>query len=315
MRANTRVKSLRNYQREALAVLAIVQALENAYAENYLTQLLLGDHSLPVKKLHHPTLETFGALQDMKYDRVKRFITYLTEQGYLQVANPIFGTLKIADKGIKYMEEPEPIMLGSKDLRTSRYEQLLKIELTHLRKEISRETNKLVFRVYTDFTLKQIIKDKPVCLSDLTQIPGLSEEIIATYGDKILEVVQSVDEKRRKEEAASFQKKINSPSHQEVKTLFLAGLNPHEMADKRKVKVDTIYQTLVRLHHANEIDLRQWIEANIDKDILERGVGYFQDKQDSRLKPAHEQLNIDYQILRLCRLYANASLATVATSA
>lgn len=304
MKANTNLKGLQNFEHEAVTIFSTIRQLDKHYGANYLIQLLIGDSSFPLKKIQHAALETFGSLKHMTNERLRNFVNYLLEIDYLAIANPAYGTLKLTDKGEEFLAEPVPLLLETKTLKTSRYEQLIIIELRQLRSTLSKELNKPAFRIFTDFTLKKLVKDKPISIAELEHIAGLSDIIIENHGDKFLDAIALAERKRTEEENRKEQKKIASPSHQKVKELFLSGYFPKEIAEMRAVKESTILQTLIRLHEHGQIDFKDWIEQTLDKETLNKGVAYFKESMDQKLKLAHEKLEMPYDTLRLCRVYA-----------
>ncbi len=81
------------------------------------------------------------------------------------------------------------------------------------------------------------------------------------------------------------------------------------MAARRDIKVNTVAAYLRRLHQTNQIDLRPWIEANVPAELLHKGASYFKSAADKRLGTAHQTLDIDFETLKWCQIYAAADQA------
>ena len=52
-----------------------------------------------------------------------------------------------------------------------------------------------------------------------------------------------------------------------------------------------------------EIDLRPWIEKNVDSKALYKGAEYFKKVSNPKVKEAFQVLGLDYETLNLCKMY------------
>lgn len=296
-----------NERDHVLAVLQTVSALKHNYGARYLGKVLLGQKELGLKEEHQQLL-TFGAMEEVHFDRVYKLIYYLIDQSYLKIVNTNFGTIDITEKGKDFLHEPHDIWLRPRDLRTNAYDIQLIIELRRIRQQLSKQEAKPPFRIFSDYTLQQIVRHKPTDVMSLKKLPGIGDYKGDRYGHLITQAVITLLEKKKADNKAKRFKRAYNYSHQEVKNLFEAGMNIDEIADKKQIKSTTVRAYLFDLHETGQINLLPWIEKEVDAQTLEKGKSYFERVQNARLKEAYEMLGLDYDTLRLCRLYvANMS--------
>ncbi|MEM7373705.1 MAG: RQC domain-containing protein [Bacteroidota bacterium] len=289
---------------ETQEILKTILLLEESYAANYLINILRGKKQF-LKQLCHAEYETFDSLADRSGDYLRNVIHFLVQQHYLQVQDSVYGRLSTTEKGITFLDAPKELRVRKRDLRRSTYDYLLLTELRKVRRNLSQEQSIASFRIFTDYSLDSIIREKPTDVNSLRLVPGFGEYKANRYGPAILKVVQEVLERKKQDDQIRLLKKVRRPSYQQVKSLFEVGLSEAAIARKRMIKPQSVRTTLLDLHRAGEIDLRHWIETTVEKEVLQKGSNFFLKAENIRLKDAYEALGLDYDTLRLCRLYVS----------
>ncbi|MEM6799836.1 MAG: RQC domain-containing protein [Bacteroidota bacterium] len=297
------LETLVNIKEETSLILKTVVLLDQKYGINYVIRILKGSDSFGFKDERHRQLETFALMKGKHSERIRNLINYLLRNHFLQVNNSNYGSLGITTKGEEFLFYPGDLILNARELRTSTYDKRLLLGLKQLRNTLAREEEKAPFRIYTDYTLGRIVDDKPKDLVELKMIPGLGDYKANRFGPAILAIIQEVMDQKRIDDKAKFLKKVFSGAHQEVKALFEAGSSIEEIAAKRSVQAQTVETYLGNLHKAGEINLKPWIEERLNMQTLEKASRYFLKSPESSLKKAYFDLGIDYDSLKLCRLY------------
>ncbi|GAB4403520.1 MAG: hypothetical protein OHK0039_02810 [Bacteroidia bacterium] len=292
-----------NVREEVAIVLQMVASLEGRYGANYVVQLLRGWDRYGLREEAHRNLETFGALQKWHTDRIHHLIDLLMEEGLLACHNIQYGTLHLTVAGEQFLQAPQDWLVKSATLRSSKYERMLAVELRQIRMALSREEQTEPYRIFNDYTLQCILDKKPQDLEGLKMIPGLGDYKINRYGALIIQAVMRVAERKSQDNYHAMLKRVKSPGYQTVKMMYEHGLSEAEMAAERMVKPVTIRRILLDLHRAAEIDLRPWIEQQVQPTDLEKAGAFFRQEESPRLREAYEYLGLDYDTLRLCRLY------------
>lgn len=287
---------------EAIQILKTVLLLEKAYSQGYIQRIVLGDSRFPLRNVNHKDLETFGILEGVFFSRIDGIIEYLVQHKMLEVKNAQYGNLLLTDAGEKYLDDPQALVVPLKEIRQAWYENELSRSLRKLRKDIAEQTACQPYMVFTNFTLRQIVKHLPETITELSQFPGM-EDAEETTRILIVGEVGRIVEKKALDEKTGIYSRSFSPSHRKVKELYMAGMAPSEIAKRRKVKLSTVEEYMATLHQAGHLDMKPYIEENVDSKILHKAGKYFKQAADAKLQDAHEVLGFDYDTLRKCRTY------------
>lgn len=293
---------MEDVQQEAWHICNILAFIDKAITASYLIRQLKG---INLTKANSGPVDSVGKLRDMESDRIRCLIRYLGNQGFLQRVGEKTGSMILTEKGQTFHKSPYPIILYPRQLSQNKYEREVYSRLRQLRKNICKEEGCPAYIIYSDFTLEELSFRRPQNLTQLAGIPGMGDIRINRYGPAILNILKDVRNKQklaRKEELAQL---VQRPSFKEVKAMFEAGMTISEMAERREVKESSIFKMLSDLYEAREIDLSNFIEAEIPAETLQRGKTYFESQQASPLNMAFKELGIGYETLRLCRLYVS----------
>lgn len=291
---------------KVMAILKTVLLLEKAYAGTYIQRILTGNSSFGWKNEGHKRLETFGELGEEHFSHIDDLINFLVKQEMLSVEHPTYGTIAITDKGREWMNDPQKVETTWGELKKSWYQVQLIMALRELRKESADQKEKAPFELFTNYTMEVLAEKLPQTEADLKAIPGM-EELDSGLRLMILAQITRIAEKKEIDDRTGIFRKAYSPSHQKVKEMFLEGGSLDEIAAAREIAGSTVIQYLETLHEAGEVDLVSWIEQTIDPAELEKGAEYFRQASLRQLTPAHEALGLEYDVLRLCRFYAESA--------
>ncbi len=294
-----------NLKDSAIDILKTVLLLEQSYGVNYLVRILQGIQEYGFRETNHQHLETFGTLQDQYQEMIRDITQYLIKEEFLEILDKRFGNIGITQKGKDFLDHPSDIWVLPRTIRASKIDKRIFYALKNMRKEIAEEASKPPFHIFTDYTLHCIVEEKPTDLHSLHSVPGIGDYKVEKYGHMIIGIINDLLEQKAEEDQTRLLKKADSPSHQAIKTMFEEGKSLDEIATAREVKVSTVRAALHCLHTTGHIDLIPWIKENLDPEILEKGIAYFKENTQIRLTQAYEDLGLDYDTLRLCRMYVS----------
>ncbi|GAB4403517.1 MAG: hypothetical protein OHK0039_02800 [Bacteroidia bacterium] len=288
---------------DVIQVLKTVVLLERAYSAGYLVRLLRADAAYGLRKDAHKEIETFGILEEETYGYVDDLIHYLIREGYLKVVDPRYGTIQLSEMGTQFMNAPESIVVTPAQFRKHWYELEIMGRLRQLRKTLAEKEGKEPYELFNNFHLQQIAHEMPQTDEQLRSIPGLPS---MKEGVRLLLLaeIHQVQEKKEIDDKTGVYRKASSSSHRAVQSLFESGYSLSEIARRRNMKEKSVQQYLENLHLAGKLDLRPWIEDQVDPKLLHKGSEYFKSVSQPRMKEAHEVLGLDYDVLSLCKLYA-----------
>lgn len=273
------------------------------YGMNYLVQLLIGEVGIQYRKPEHGSLETNGSWNGMSRTRARELMCYLIRKGLLYQSMQEYPLIRISKMGREFLEKPYEINQGEEQIFPGKPEVRLRYKLMELREQIAQENNLPASAIFPETTLQHLCVAKPGSELELLQVYGIGPWKAKKYGSRILEVMESFRENEKVRAVTRVLKSVVRPTFQETKTLFQQGLDSGEIARTKGIKESTVRHYLEKLHLCGEIDLRTWIEKQVDRNTLHRAIRYFREAEDKRLSTAHEVLGLDYETLRLCRIY------------
>ncbi len=292
-------------QPEMTTLLQTVLLVEEKYGANYLIRLLRGERQYVNQFEGHTQLPVFGAFRAVSSDQIRQWIQFAIKQDWLLVTHPIFGCLGLTEAGKMFLLRPEAVPVRAKQWKTTMLEKLLLVSLRKLRFELARAESVPAFRIFTDQSLQALVSRRPVDLKSLQTIPGMTDTHCNRYGGTILMCILRVLHQYENQVREQTRKRADQPAQQEVQALFESGFSTEEIAERRIVKTGTIIRSLEQLHLAGKLNLKSWVEEHVDSPTLTSARDWFHQHRHAPLREAYEALGLDYETLRLCRLYVD----------
>ncbi len=291
-----------NIKHETGDILKTVVLLEDSMGLSYIMNVLRGAEVEWIKK-EHQQLETFGALCGQESDRIRTIVNFMIDRELIKPSARTGNTIEITAEGRAFLDNPADLLVSPGFLRTKRYTWGLRRKLWELRRDIARKNEEPAYQVMSELTVERLTHLMPANLQELQSIPGLTSPRIDEFGHALLQIISSFREMRKNEALQKIKRVVKSRTYQEAKELFNQGKSIAEIAETKGIKDETVINYLGRLHRTGDIDLKPWIEANLNGEELYRAADYFKKVQNPRLKEAHEVLGIGYPTLRLALLY------------
>lgn len=291
-----------NIQAEAIAILKTVVSLEQKFTAKYVTYILKGwDKFLRTEM--HKHLETFGAYNTLSEERLLQIIDFLEEENYLYIKDNEKGILGISAAGLRVIAKETAVWAEVEKLKTSELARVLGAKLKEVRKAFAQKESRPIYEVFTDYMLKSIVKNLPQTASDLKEIAGFNSFRLFRYGKEILESISFVQENLAEAIIQEKQARVMQTGYLAVKKAFESGANFNEIALKCNLKPYLAARFLSELHETGHIDLKRWIEGNVNVLDLHKGVNFFHNHQDVSLKDAYWTLGLAYPTLMFCKVY------------
>lgn len=281
-------------------ILKTILLTGNKYGSRYIIQLLKGNKKLKFRKAHHLHIETFGT-ETAGEQFLNKVFYYLLKNNYIEHNNGIYATYKVAQKGAEFLENPQEMKKVLSKLYFTHKDWQLFCTLRDWRNEIALKKKYAPSRILSDFAIKEIVEKKPKTYISVNELKLMKNWQKKAHSKTILNLIKSYE----KMLIDSFLQKVKSPTYQETKQLFEKGYTIEEIATHKHVTDSTILSYLTDLHVAKELNLNPWIENNIKTSTFQRAVDYFKNAKNKKLKVAFESLKIDYNTLKLCKLYVS----------
>ena len=193
-----------------LALRAVVQT-ENRFNLNHVGQVLLGLSNPHIESYAHNALPVYGAgvaLGDAQF-----WHTVLRQcllNGFLEKDIDSIGLVKMAAKGMDFIENPYPITLTKdhdfeaeqkadedklEEQQGAGHDEALFVLLKDLRRQVAREKNLPPYVLFQDPSLKEMATTYPTSLHDLTHVSGVGQGKASKFGAPFVAAIrQYVDD-------------------------------------------------------------------------------------------------------------------------
>ncbi|WP_299779619.1 DNA helicase RecQ [uncultured Formosa sp.] len=242
----------------AQKILSAVYRLKEKEAIGTILDVLRGSQNVNILEKGYNTLKTFGIGKDIAWKDWQHFIIQLINQGYCEIAfhknnalqltefskNVLFKGAKvsltrpvhIAEPKVKEKVKRTKTRKSSPSTSDSLFERLRK-----LRYKISKEENIPAYLIFSDKTLTEMERERPMSIMDLMDVSGVGQHKAETYGDEFIEEIMNfLGSKMKKEKKRA--------THLVTYDLYKKGLSIEEISMQRKLKDTTVYSHIAKLY-------------------------------------------------------------------
>lgn len=288
----------------AQKALSVITRLNEKEAIGTVIDVLRGAHNATVLDKGYDKLKSHGVGNDISWRDWQQYIIQLINQGYCEIAFHKNNALRLTSFSNKVLFEKEKVSLTRpidiKEIKVDKKEpkvakakkDTLFERLRKLRHEIALDENIPAYLVFSDATLKEMERARPMSESDLLEISGVGQRKLEVYGDEfIAEIVKFMGEKNKKPR----KKDTNLVTYE----LYKEGFTIDEIAEKRDVKPTTIFSHLAKLYaDGKDIDIYKFV-SNDEVEKVRKAKEELENPQ--ALRPYFEHFNseLEYYKIRL----------------
>lgn len=177
--------------------------------------ILRGQDTAEIRQNRYDRLKTYGMGRDLSYRDWNDYLIQMFQLGYYEVDHRDGNRLKITELGHSILHGSKKAMLaeikredlsvkGRKkrlaeeakaarqaSLERNEQQQHLLLELRTLRQHIAEQEQKVLHTVFSDKTLGAILDFRPITMSAMNEIPGISRSKLLKYGIQLVLKVRS----------------------------------------------------------------------------------------------------------------------------
>jgi len=298
----------------AQKILSAVYRLQEKEAMGMIVDVLRGSQNAAVLAKGYQGVRTFGIGKDIAWKHWQHFIIQLINQGYCEIAfhkhnalqltafsnNVLFNGAKVAlTKPIEITEIKALVKEKKTRLKRTKKKAKPKIDahnlferLRLLRYKISQEEDIPAYLVFSDATLKEIERERPMSDDDFLKISGVGQRKMEVYGDEFIAEINSF-----------MGSKLNKPKKKDTVLitydLYKSGMSIEEISIERKLSSTTIYSHIAKLFSKGKnINIFDFV-SNSDVETVRKAKVALD--SPTALKPYFSYLNeeLDYFKIRL----------------
>ncbi|MDB4225631.1 DNA helicase RecQ [bacterium] len=298
----------------AQKILSAVYRLKETEAMGMIVDVLRGSQNAAVLAKGYQGVRTFGIGKDIAWKHWQHFIIQLINQGYCEIAfhkhnalqltafsnNVLFNGAKVAlTKPIEITEIKALVQEKKTRLKRTKKKGKPKIDANNLferlrllRYKISQEEDIPAYLVFSDATLKEIERERPMSDNDFLKISGVGQRKMEVYGDEFIAEIMSF-----------MGSKLNKPKKKDTVLitydLYKSGMSIEEISIERKLSSTTIYSHIAKLFSkGKDINIFDFV-SNSDVEAVRKAKVALD--SPTALKPYFTYLNeeLDYFKIRL----------------
>ncbi|MDC1276703.1 DNA helicase RecQ [Algibacter sp.] len=298
----------------AQKILSAVYRLKETEAMGMIVDVLRGSQNAAVLAKGYQGVRTFGIGKDIAWKHWQHFIIQLINQGYCEIAfhkhnalqltafsnNVLFNGAKVAlTKPIEITEIKALVKEKKTRLKRTKKKGKPKIDANNLferlrllRYKISQEEDIPAYLVFSDATLKEIERERPMSDDDFLKISGVGQRKMEVYGVEFIAEIMSF-----------MGSKLNKPKKKDTVLitydLYKSGMSIEEISIERKLSSTTIYSHIAKLFSkGKDINIFDFV-SNSDVEAVRKAKVALD--SPTALKPYFTYLNeeLDYFKIRL----------------
>ncbi|MFT4661451.1 MAG: ATP-dependent DNA helicase RecQ [Patiriisocius sp.] len=254
------------------ALSAVIRTREKV-GTNMLINVLRGSGNRELMEKNYHEIKTYGAGKEHSYNDWKSYIIQMLNQGVFEIAYDDAFTLKVTSIGKSLLTNEGNLRLTipvEKETKAERKKAGRKTKkstvsgevpaelfekLRSLRGQIAKKLGMPAYIIFHDSTLKEMSQTFPTTEAEMLDISGVSNVKANKYGPAFLAVIK---------ENLSLKPKPKSSTHDETYSLYKDNLTPEEIADKKGIKVATVFTHLIKLKEdGKDIDLTQYTSNDV----------------------------------------------------
>ncbi len=291
--------------KEAQMALSAIYRTDQQFGIMYLIDVLLGnDSDERVVQQKHNELNLFGLGKHQVKTWWRRLYRQLISQSYIDV-DAEFGSLKLTDKSKPLLKGEESFYLRdvvkaknkskkNEEVDLGRHDQILWQALKKLRMDLASDQGVPPYVIFSDASLLEMVKKRPVEGEKFMYISGVGEYKLAKYGEVFIEVIKANPLPAKLDNRLSEEVNVSLDHFLELKSV-------EKVAEVLNINLNTVYMHLSKAIAVGLVDKKDVTgleDADIDYIIqMAEMTGYLEEK---KMKPVFDALDgmYDYGTLR-----------------
>lgn len=191
---------------DAQKFLSCIYRLKQSWGLNHVIDVLRGSASEKITQVGHEKISTYGIGKEKSNAYWKHLSWQLIHKDYCYQDVEKFNVLKLTAKAVPVLRGEEKIALTTQPEDNKHESKKKKIKtpaetsnspgfeiLRALRRDIAQEENKPPFMIFSDATLRDMLRIKPNNLEAMLDVSGVGQHKLAQYGKKFLSALSEIN--------------------------------------------------------------------------------------------------------------------------
>ncbi len=316
----------------AQKALSCIYRTGQRFGSSYLVDVLLGKNNERIRRFGHDQVTTFGIGQELTADQWKSVFRQLVAAGLIAVDIDGHGALRLTEQSrpllrgerrIQLRQDPDRKHAGGAGRRPATEPpadpeaRALWQSLRDYRRQLALERDVPAYHIFSDATLREILTYRPRNRAEMSRISGVGEVKLKQLGDGFLKVLAmhetqhgrpssrpTLPSERPVARTARAADAGLSDTIVETLALFRSGLSLEAIAERRELKLSTVYTHLSRCIEEGELRVQDVLALDAETiRTIELAIDRLPEESVMSLKPIFEAFEgrYDYGLLRCVR--------------
>jgi len=302
----------------AQKALSAIYRLRQSEPMGTVIDVLRGSGRKEIRDKGYQSLKTFGVGRDIKTVSWQHYMAQLVQLGLVEIAYNQKNALKLteASKGVLFEKQPvklvqfntikerqeaEKNQVRKRTSAAGKQDELFQ-KLREVRRNLARDFGVPPYQVFSDATLLDMVKKKPMNDREMSQVSGVGERKLYRYGDFFIDAILDHLSEKRGQKGSTYKL-----THEMLKQ----GHSIEEIASRRSLNPATVYSHVAYLYEKGEpVDLSNYVSQK-EVDTIIQAVPYVE--KPIKLKSIYEYFDqeYDYHKIRLALAYYNRNMKKV----
>ncbi|WP_461218582.1 DNA helicase RecQ [Lapidilactobacillus salsurivasis] len=184
-------RELQDITVDAQKVLSCVKRMHERFGKSVVAQVLTGANTQRIREQHWQELSTYGLLSHQKQKEVTGLIDFLTAAGYLQATTGQYPVLQVSPSGIAVLRGQAKVQRkqAAQAQRSLPVNDALFQKLRTLRLELATEQGVPPFVIFSDKTLRDMVRLQPQTDVDFLAVKGVGQSKLDKYGQLFMAAI------------------------------------------------------------------------------------------------------------------------------
>jgi len=288
----------------ARKALSCIHRTEQRFGVNYVVDVLRGKDNDRIKQFKHDSVSTYGIGKDLDEHEWRSVFRQLMSLGYIYSDLEGHGAIKLDERARPLLRGEIELILRKPQTNSNKskkakhkshlhqHDQSLFEKLRDHRLQLAEETGVPPYIIFHDSTLEEMAQRRPASLDKMQYISGIGEKKRDKYGQGFLDII--LDNPLPELLNNQLSNTVN-----ESLVLIEQGLDIHEVAKQRDIKLATVYSHVAEAIEVGLLDVVEIFQLN-PSEYDEIIAALELPDNDGRLKPVYETFEgqYDYGILK-----------------
>ena len=309
-------------QTNVVKLLKVVRDTKQLYKSKDVVFTLIGRVNAVIKAHRTDSQVFFGCGADVDERYWMALLRQVLVAGYLHKDIETYGIVKIAQKGLDFIENPhsflmsedheyneiedEAIVTASKGTATAD-EALMKM-LQDLRKKVSKKLGVPPFVVFQEPSLEDMSLKYPITFDELSNVHGVGEGKAKKYGNEFIELIKRYvidNDIVRPDDLVVKSTGANSLNKLYIIQNIDRKLSLDDIASGKGMNIDALIKEMEQIvYSGTKLNIKYWIDELLDDDQQEEIHDYFMESDTDSIEKALKEFDGEYDLneLRFMRI-------------